>query len=222
MSKIYEIGIILILISGLFTGCNGVSKVEELERSNQVLQVEKERLEEENSILEQKLTDLENKEGNLKSQLEEMEKTLERYKEEIEVQKKDKDKDTEIIDKNNIKNEDQKTRVYVEEYGSMPPSRNAPNTLFFKGIGEGEYLELKVEGKITNLRSVRVEFSENEVGEFNFLDKEVIIHADKVENQTVIIETVFPCGIPSANVRWDDEEGGGNLVLAYDGKDGMD
>lgn len=169
MRKIYEIGIILIMISGLFTGCNHVSKVEELERSNQALQVEKRRLEEDNT-----------------------------------------------------RNEDQKTRVYVEEYGSMPPSRNDPNTLFFKGIGEGEYLELKVEGKITNLRSVRVEFIENEEGEFNFVDKEEIIHADKVENQTVIIETVFPCGIPSANVRWDDEEGGGNLVLAYDGKDGMD
>ena len=167
MRKIYEIGISLILISGLFTGCRGVSKVEEREPSNQALQVEKETVEE------------------------------------------------------GIRNEKQKTKVYVEEYSSMPPSRSNSNTLFFKGIGEGEYLELKVDGEITNLRSVQVEFSENEGGEFTFIDKEVIIHADKVENQTVIIETVFPCGIPSTNVRWDDEEGGGNLVLTYDGKDGL-
>lgn len=206
MRKIYGTGIILILIIGLFTGCSGGSKVEELEES---------------TILEQKIVDLENKEGNLKNQLEEMEKIIEVYKEEIEALKK-KDKEPEVIDKDNTRNEGQKTRVSVGEYGSMPPSRNNLATLFFKGIGEGEYLELKVEGKITNLRSVRVAFSENEAGEFVFVDKEVIIHAETVEDQIVIIETIFPEGIPTANVRWDDEEGGGNLILVYDGKDGFD
>lgn len=219
MRKIYEAGIILILISMLFTGCSSLSKVKQLELSNEALQVETEKLKEASTILEQKLVALENKEDNLKNQLEEMEKTLKRYKEEIEAEKKV--EDLHVIDKDNTGNESHKTRVYVEEYGSMPPSRSDSNTLFFKGIGEGEYLELKVEGKITNLRSVQVAFSENEAGEFTFVDQEVIVHADQVENQTVIIETFFACGIPSVNVRWDDEEEGGNLVLTYDGKEGL-
>jgi len=71
-------------------------------------------------------------------------------------------------------------------------------------LSSGEYIEVIIEGTIKNFQHVELE-CDNETKEL--AEKRVIHHVDRLENQTVVIKTYMPEGIPQEKITWKSPSG---------------
>ncbi len=95
--------------------------------------------------------------------------------------------------------------VLINTYYEKPLSLENKETLLLKGILEGdEYIEIIVKGAIYNFEQISINWDEakNELVELKTIN--VI---EKIKDQTVVIQTMQPEGIPSEKLKWKDSSG---------------
>lgn len=100
-----------------------------------------------------------------------------------------------------------------------PSSLKNKNTLQIQGLGYGEYLEFKVIGTIQNIRLVQLVYNEANDSFDEFLTTATI---DTVSNQSLIISTYFPCGMPQEKLIWQSLSGQeDSFIIAENGATGL-
>jgi hypothetical protein len=103
---------------------------------------------------------------------------------------------------------------YVKLTGhyKAPANLNNENVTFLKGINDGEYLEIIIEGTIYDFEHLRLGF-EGEGDDFRIIETGLLNKLGTLTDQIVIIETYLPEGIPSERIKW---KGGDGTVYEYD------
>ncbi|WP_054740220.1 hypothetical protein [Cellulosilyticum ruminicola] len=74
-----------------------------------------------------------------------------------------------------------------------PTSLKDRDTLTLQGMGYGEYLEVKVIGTIKNVKLTGLVYNEQTD---SFDDFQTLGSFETLHNQTLVISTYFPCGMP--------------------------
>ena len=125
----------------------------------------------------------------------------------------------------NIKNDNKPTQenintskgiVSITDYYSEPESMSDKNTLVLDGLSEGEFLEFIVEGEIQSFQHIKLEWDSNRN---ELVEKDVINSIEKLENQTMVIKTYMPEGIPSEKLKWKSVSGKNyEFIIQQDGK----
>ncbi|MCX7711463.1 MAG: hypothetical protein N2484_16605 [Clostridia bacterium] len=94
--------------------------------------------------------------------------------------------------------------VKIKGHLEAPKSMNDMGSLILKGTSTGEFIEIIVKGEIFDFRHCRVEWDnqKNDV-----VEKEVLNKLDLVKNQTIIIQTYMPEGIPMEKIKWKGASG---------------
>ncbi len=90
-------------------------------------------------------------------------------------------------------------KVTIKGYYEEPNSLKDEQTIILNGVSEGEFVEIIIEGEITDFEHVKLEWDENQN---NLKEKEILKRFDKLTNQTLVIKTYMPEGIPSEKVKW--------------------
>jgi|SRR5690554_2884272 len=89
--------------------------------------------------------------------------------------------------------------VTIRGYYNEPESLNNKNTIVLKGIQDGEFVEVVVAGLILDFQLIRMDWDDNQS---NLIDKEVIHKISELKDNTVVIKTYMPEGIPSEKITW--------------------
>lgn len=111
------------------------------------------------------------------------------------------------------------TFVKITPSYKKPTSLKYRDTLTLQGVGYGEYLELKVIGTIKNVQLTSVIYDETTD---SFTDFQSLGSFDTLHNQTLVISTYFPCGMPQEKLSWQSLSGETSCyLLAEDGKEGL-
>ena len=108
-------------------------------------------------------------------------------------------------------------KVTIKGFYEEPESLKNKQTIVINGVSEGEFVEIVVEGEIIDFEHVKIEWDANQN---SIKEKETLKRFDKLINQTLIIKTYMPEGIPSERVKWKSASG-----KAYEytiQEDGMD
>lgn len=96
------------------------------------------------------------------------------------------------------------TKVIIKGYYVAPASLQNEDTIIIDGISKGEFVEIVVEGEIANFEHISLKWDdENSVLE----DAEILNKFDRLVNQTIVIRTYMPCGIPFEKIRWQSTSG---------------
>ena len=101
--------------------------------------------------------------------------------------------------------QDTKTsKVTIRGYYEEPESLHDKETVILQGVLAGEFLEVEVQGTIKDFEVVRLEWDDqkNELAE-----KEVIHRIEILNDQTLVIKTYMPEGIPSEKLKWESLSG---------------
>lgn len=91
------------------------------------------------------------------------------------------------------------TTVTLTPSYTRPASLDNECTSYIKGIGSGEYIEIKITGSLTNLRLVKVAF-DNISG--SLYEESDLVSLKQLNSQTIVIETYHNCGIPVEKLTW--------------------
>lgn len=111
------------------------------------------------------------------------------------------------------------TFVKITPYYKKPTSLKNRDTLTLQGVGYGEYLELKVIGTVKNVQLTSVIYDEETN---SFTDFQSLGNFDTLHNQTLVISTYFPCGMPQEKLSWQSLSGEtSSYLLAEDGNQGL-
>lgn len=100
--------------------------------------------------------------------------------------------------------EEDNTTVKIISYYDAPESINNEDIIVLEGVSKGEYIEIIVEGEILKFEHIKLEWNNGENG---LMEKEIINKIDVLSNQTVILKTYMPEGIPSEKIKWKSKEG---------------
>jgi len=92
-----------------------------------------------------------------------------------------------------------KSKVVINTYYEEPDSLKDKNTIILNGLMEGEFIEFIVEGEIKDFKHVELVWDEKENA---LVEKSIINKFDKLTNQTIVIKTYLPDGIPSEKIVW--------------------
>ncbi len=113
-------------------------------------------------------------------------------------------------------NKDTISKVIIKRYYSEPASITDENTIILEGLSEGEFIEFVIEGEIVNFQHVRLMWKENQS---NLEEVEVLNRIDKLDNQTIVIKTYIPEGIPLEKIKWQSISGKNyEFVIVEDGE----
>jgi len=96
------------------------------------------------------------------------------------------------------------SKVTIRGYYEEPESIHAKETIILKGVLAGEYIEVKIEGTIEDFELVRLEWDDLKN---DLVEKEVIHRIEKLNDQTLVIKTYMPEGIPSEKLKWESLSG---------------
>lgn len=111
------------------------------------------------------------------------------------------------------------TMVKLSPCYKTPASLKHQDTLHIQGLGYGEYVDLKVMGTIQNVRLVQLVYNETNDTFEEFM---TIATIPTVSNQSLVISTYFPCGIPQEKLIWESLSGKEDcFIIAEDGKTGL-
>lgn len=100
-----------------------------------------------------------------------------------------------------------------------PTSLKNRDTLTLQGMGYGEYLELKVIGTIKNVQLTALVYNEETN---SFEDFQTLGRFDTLHNQTLVISTYFPCGMPQERISWQSLSGDTySYIIAENGEEGL-
>jgi hypothetical protein len=117
----------------------------------------------------------------------------------------------------NLKGKIIENKVTIKGFYEEPESLKNKQTIVINGVSEGEFVEIVVEGEIIDFEHIKIEWDANQN---SIKEKETLKRFDKLINQTLIIKTYMPEGIPSERVKWKSASG-----KAYEytiQEDGMD
>lgn len=91
------------------------------------------------------------------------------------------------------------SKVTIRGYYEEPESIRSKETIVLKGVLEGEFIEVKVNGTIKDFMLVRLEWDgiKNDV-----VEKEVVHRIGILKDKTLVIKTYMPEGIPSERLKW--------------------
>jgi|BioPla2DNA2_1021312.scaffolds.fasta_scaffold16465_3 hypothetical protein len=93
--------------------------------------------------------------------------------------------------------------VIIKALYEKPLSLKDENTVFLEGLAEGEeYIEMTVRGEIFDFEQVKLEWDENDIKE-----KETVRKIEKLKDQTIVIKTYQPEGIPVEKIKWKSRSG---------------
>jgi len=98
-----------------------------------------------------------------------------------------------------------KEEVTIKTSYEKPLSLKDKNTIFLDGLQAGEeYIEVIVNGEILNFEQIALIWDESK----NVLkEKETVKSIKKLKNQTLVIGTYQPEGIPSEKIKWKSRTG---------------
>jgi hypothetical protein len=108
------------------------------------------------------------------------------------------------LNKDSVVNKPLESKVTIKDYYEEPESLKDKQTIVLKGVSDGEFIEIVVTGSITDFEHIKLELDNNQSG---LLEKVVINKLDKLTNQTIVIKTYTPEGIPSEKVKWKSSSG---------------
>lgn len=91
------------------------------------------------------------------------------------------------------------SKVTIKSYYKEPESLKDKQTIILNGVSEGEFVELVVEGEILDFEHVKLEWDESQS---SVKEKETLKSFDRLINQTIVIKTYIPEGIPSEKLKW--------------------
>lgn len=95
-------------------------------------------------------------------------------------------------------------KVTIKAYYEAPESLKNKETIILDGVSEGEFIEIVVEGEIKDFELVKLEFDGNQA---ILKEKEILKNFSKLTNQTIVIKTYIPDGIPSEKIKWKSSSG---------------
>lgn len=105
---------------------------------------------------------------------------------------------------NNFKAKTSESKVTIKGYYEEPESLKDKQTIIINGVSEGEFVEIVVEGEIIDVEHVRVQWDEDKT---SLIEKETLTRFDRLINQTLVIKTYMPEGIPTEKVKWKGSAG---------------
>ena len=85
-----------------------------------------------------------------------------------------------------------------------PESLRSDDTVVLSVDNQGEFAEVVVDGTIRDFQLVRLEW-DDQTGDM--VETEVIHNIGEIKDQTVVIKTYFPEGIPGENLKWQSTSG---------------
>ncbi len=194
----------------ILTGCTQKEDNHVLESKIESLEIENTKLNDELTKSLTKIEDLNKEISDLKKQSKIYNETESNSSKELKLLRADKDRAFYIIEESNINGQSisiigNNADKLVESYDEV----------MVDGVGNGEIFKVKVIGSIYDFRLIEVKY-DNEINDF--VEDKVLHHLDEVRNQSVVIETYFPEGMPNEKIKWLDETGKANEVfLSYDG-----
>jgi hypothetical protein len=100
---------------------------------------------------------------------------------------------------NNSANKALENIVTIKGYYEEPESLKDKQTIIINGVSAGEFVEIVIDGEITDYEHVKLEWDEKQS---ILIEKETLNRFDKLTNQTLVIKTYIPEGIPSEKVKW--------------------
>ncbi len=97
-----------------------------------------------------------------------------------------------------------KSTVIIKGYYDKPSSIEDKDTIVLEGLSEGEFIEIIVKGKIEKFQHIRLEWNDYKN---DLVEKETINKLDQIKNQTIVIKTYMPEGMPSEKIKWSSLSG---------------
>ena len=98
-----------------------------------------------------------------------------------------------------------KEEVTIKAYYEKPSSLTNKETILLEGLQDGEeYIEVIVNGDIFDFEQIALIWDENKN---ELVEKETVKSIEKVANQTLVIKTYQPEGIPSEKIKWKSRTG---------------
>jgi len=113
------------------------------------------------------------------------------------------------------------TTISVKVTNQKPPSLKKANTVLLKGIADAElYVEFVIKGEIFDFKQIELAFNSKTAETF---DKRTVKTISYLKDQTVVIHTVEPEGIPIERVTWKSKTGRVyEYTISYNGYEGLD
>lgn len=100
--------------------------------------------------------------------------------------------------------ENDKSQVIIKGYYDQPSSIKSKETVVLKGVSEGEFVEILVQGEIRDFEHLRLEW---DAAKNTLLEKDTLNKFDKLTNQIIVISTYIPEGIPAEKIKWKSVNG---------------
>lgn len=95
--------------------------------------------------------------------------------------------------------------VTIKALNEKPLSLEDKNTILLDGLQKGEeYIEVIVKGEIFDFEQIALLWDESKE---ELKEKETVKSIEKLENQTLVIKTYQPEGIPSEKIKWKSKTG---------------
>jgi len=101
-------------------------------------------------------------------------------------------------------NDNDGSKVIIKGYYDEPFSLNDKDTIVLHGLNQGEFIEFIVKGEIRNFKHLELKWDETKD---ELVEKRIINQLDRVSNQTIVIKTYMPEGIPSEKIKWESASG---------------
>ena len=106
---------------------------------------------------------------------------------------------------NDVNSETPQEEVLIKASLDKPLSLEDKNTILLEGLLEGEeYIEVIVKGEIFDFEQIELVWDE---GKNELKEKETVKSIKKLENQTLVIKTYQPEGIPTEKIKWKNRTG---------------
>lgn len=96
------------------------------------------------------------------------------------------------------------TTVTIRRYYEEPESLRSDDTVVLSVDNQGEFAEVVVDGTIRDFQLVRLEW-DDQTGDM--VETEVIHNIGEIKDQTVVMKTYFPEGIPGEKLKWQSTSG---------------
>jgi hypothetical protein len=108
--------------------------------------------------------------------------------------------------------------VSIRGYYQEPESIHNKETIILQGVSDGEFIEVKVQGTVTEFRFIRLGWDE---AQNDLAEKETLHSIPTLKDATLLIKTYIPEGIPSEKLTWKSESGKQyEFLINEDGVDG--
>ncbi|MDG5816193.1 hypothetical protein QA601_13950 [Chitinispirillales bacterium ANBcel5] len=108
------------------------------------------------------------------------------------------------------------TTVTIKGLYKAPESVHNGNTTILKGAMDGEYVEVNVQGVIKDFVLINLKWDDCSQ---ELIETDIVHRIDTVRNETVVIKTFMPEGIPSEKIKWKNTSGKEHeFIIHEDGK----